>query len=65
VGSESGLFHAEKIAKFTKRPKSFFVKEALKEYLEDVSDVIEAQQRVNAANRELITLNEKKKLLYE
>ncbi len=53
----------EKIAKFTKRPKSFFVKEALREYLEDISDVIEAQQRVNATDRELITLNEMKKLL--
>jgi len=53
----------EKIAKLTKRPKSFFVKEALREYLEDIWDVIEAQQRVNATDRELITLNEMKKLL--
>ena len=53
----------EKLAKLTKRPKSFFVKEALREYLEDISDVIEAQKRVNASDRELITLNEMKKLL--
>jgi len=45
-----------KLAKLTKRSKSFFIKEALREYLEDVKDVLEAQNRVNDSKRELLTL---------
>jgi len=52
-----------KLSNITKRPKSFFVKEALKEYLDDVLDVLEAQKRVNDKERELISLNEMKRLL--
>ena len=51
------------LAKITKRPKSFFIKEALKEYLEDVKDVLEAQNRVNSKNRELISLEALKREL--
>ncbi len=50
------------IAKITKRPKSFFIKEALREYLEDIEDIIEAQKRYNDPKKELITLDEFKKL---
>ncbi len=53
----------EELAKRTKRPKSFFVKEALKEYLQDVKDVLEAKERINDAHRELITLDELKREL--
>ncbi|WP_187647154.1 type II toxin-antitoxin system RelB family antitoxin [Nitrosophilus labii] len=51
----------EEIAKLTKRPKSFFIKEALKEYLQDIKDVLEAKKRVNEPQRELITLDELKR----
>jgi len=51
------------IANITKRPKSFFVKEALKEYLDDIYDVIEAKNRINDKNRELISLDEIKRML--
>ncbi len=50
------------IAKITKRPKSFFIKEALREYLQDVEDIIEANKRHNDPNKELLTLEEFKKL---
>ena len=38
----------DKLAKSTKRPKSFFVKEALANYLDDIIDFYEAQKRTNA-----------------
>ncbi len=52
-----------RLSELTKRPKSFFVKEALREYLDDIVDTLEAQKRVDEKNRELITLDEMKKLL--
>ena len=51
----------EKLAKRTKRPKSFFVKEALREYLQDVKDVLEAKERLSDPKRELLTLDELKR----
>ena len=45
------------------RLKSFFVKEALKEYLDDIYDVIEAKNRTNDKDREFISLEEMKKKL--
>ena len=48
----------EEIAKITNRPKSFFIKEALKEYLEDIKDILEAKERISDPKRELITLDE-------
>lgn len=48
----------DNLAKATKRPKSFFVKEALKNYLDDMSDFYDAQKRSNSQDRHLITLEE-------
>jgi len=42
----------------THRPKSFFVKQALKNYQEDMQDWLEAQKRANAPDRNLISLQE-------
>ncbi len=53
----------ERLAKETKRPKSFFVKEALGNYLDDMIDYYEAMKRKNDPDRELITLEEMKKAL--
>jgi len=51
------------IAKLTNRSKSFFIKEALREYLEDIEDVLEAKERFSDPKREIITLEELKKEL--
>jgi RHH-type rel operon transcriptional repressor/antitoxin RelB len=48
----------ERLAKSTQRPKSFFVKEALTNYLEDMEDYYEVLKRQNDTNRNLISLNE-------
>lgn len=53
----------EALAKATKRPKSFFVKEALKKYLEDMQEYYEVQKRSNAEDKNLITLEELEKAL--
>jgi len=53
----------EEIAKITNRPKSFFIKEALKEYLEDIKDILEAKERISDPKRELIALDELKREL--
>ena len=53
----------KKLAEVTKRPKSFFVKEALKNYLDDLMDYYEVEKRVNDKNRKLITLEELEKAL--
>jgi RHH-type rel operon transcriptional repressor/antitoxin RelB len=53
----------EKVAKLTNRPKSFFVKEALREYLEDIKDLFEANERLSDPKRETITLDTLKKEL--
>ncbi|WOE69011.1 ribbon-helix-helix domain-containing protein [Hydrogenimonas thermophila] len=53
----------EEIAKITNRPKSFFIKEALKEYLEDVKDILDAKERISDPKREMITLDELKREL--
>ena len=53
----------ERLAKATKRPKSFFVKEALNNYLADMEDYYEVLKRVNDKDRELITLDELKEAL--
>ena len=41
----------ERLAKATKRPKSFFVKEALNNYLDDMEDYYEVLKRVNDKDR--------------
>ncbi len=53
----------ERLSKATKRPKSFFVKEALNNYLNDMEDYYEVLKRVNDKDRELITLEELEKAL--
>ena len=51
------------IAKLTNRSKSFFIKEALREYLEDIEDILEAKERLSDPKREIISLEELKKEL--
>lgn len=53
----------EALAKATKRPKSFFVKEALKNYLDDMQEYYEVQKRSNAEDKNLITLEELERAL--
>ena len=53
----------ENLAKITQRPKSFFVKEALKNYLDDMADFYEAQRRSKSEDRNLISLEELEKSL--
>ena len=48
----------DKLAKSTKRPKSFSVKEALANYFDDIIDFYEVQKRTNAKDRNLISLKE-------
>lgn len=51
------------LANATKRPKSFFVKEALENYLDDMVDYYEVQSRVQDKNRNLISIEELEKAL--
>jgi len=53
----------ETLAKETHRPKSFFVKEALKNYMQDMEDYYEAQVRSGEENRNLISVEELEKSL--
>ena len=48
------------LAKSTQRPKSFFIKEALANYLEDMEDYYDVLKRKNSKNREIISLEELK-----
>ena len=48
------------LAKSTQRPKSFFVKEALANYLEDMEDYYDVLKRTNSKTREIISLEELK-----
>ena len=48
------------LAKSTQRPKSFFIKEALANYLEDMEDYYDVLQRKNSKSREIISLEELK-----
>ncbi|MDC9726203.1 MAG: ribbon-helix-helix domain-containing protein [Candidatus Thioglobus sp.] len=47
----------------TKRPKSFFVKEALENYLDDMVDYYEVQSRSQDSSRNLISVEELEKAL--
>ncbi|MDM8564966.1 DUF6290 family protein [Candidatus Halobeggiatoa sp. HSG11] len=53
----------DNLAKATKRPKSFFVKEALNNYMDDMQDYYEAQKRSQDKNRNLISIEELEKAL--
>jgi len=47
-----------RLAKSTQRSKSFFVKEALNNYLDDMEDYYEVLKRQDDVNRNLISLEE-------
>ncbi len=51
------------LAEATKRPKSFFVKEALENYLDDMVDYYEVQSRSQDSSRNLISVEELEKAL--
>ena len=51
------------LAKSTQRPKSFFVKEALANYLGDMEDYYDVLKRQNDKNRNLISMEELEKAL--
>jgi len=53
----------DNLSKVTRRSKSFFVKEALSSYLDDLSDLYEAQIRSNDRSRDLISVEELEKAL--
>ena len=53
----------DKLAEITNHSKSFFVKEALSSYLDDMVDFYEAQKRSKADDRNLISLDELEKSL--
>ena len=53
----------ETLAKETHRPKSYFVKQALSQYMEDMRDYHEAQTRSSSQDRHLIGLEELEKAL--
>jgi RHH-type rel operon transcriptional repressor/antitoxin RelB len=53
----------ERLAKSTCRPKSFFIKEALSNYLDDMEDYYKVLKRKNDKTRNLITLEELEKAL--
>ncbi|WXU00326.1 MAG: hypothetical protein Ctma_1039 [Catillopecten margaritatus gill symbiont] len=60
---EEMQFKLDSLAGATKRPKSFFVKEALGNYLDDMLDYYEVQSRVKDENRNLISVDELEKAL--
>lgn len=48
----------EQLCSLTKRPKSFYIKEALTRYLEDISDYYIAMDRLSRPNRKFLTTKE-------
>ena len=48
----------EKLCAKTKRPKSFYIREALERYLEDVADYYVAMDRLSRPNRKFLTTKE-------
>ena len=53
----------DRLSSATKRPKSFFVKEALENYLDDMVDYYEVQSRSQDNARNLISVEELEKAL--
>ncbi len=53
----------DRLAKVTKRPKSFFIREALANYLEDMEDYYEALKRQKDNERNLISIEELERAL--
>ncbi len=56
-------YKLDNLAIATKRPKSFFVKEALENYLDDMADYYEVQSRSKDNSRNLISVEELEKAL--
>jgi len=56
--SEEMEARINRLAESTQRSKSFFVKEALSNYLEDMEDYYEVLKRQNDPTRNLISLEE-------
>ena len=54
----------DSLSNATKRPKSFFVKEALENYLDDMVDYYEVQGRSQDSSRNLISVKELEKALH-
>lgn len=52
---ENRLSH---LAAITHRPKSFYIKEALKQYLEDMEDGYMALERISNPDRKLLNTDE-------
>ena len=48
----------DQLCTMTKRSKSFYIKEALTRYLEDISDYYIAMDRLSRPNRKLLTTKE-------
>jgi len=61
--SEDMQTKLDNLASATKRPKSFFVKEALANYLDDMVDYYEAQSRSQDSARNLMSVEELEKAL--
>ncbi len=53
----------DNLAKSTQRSKSFFIKEALANYLDDMEDYYDVLKRKNEKERNLISLEELKSAL--
>ncbi len=53
----------DNLAHVTKRPKSFFVKQALDNYLDDMVDYYDVQKRTQDNKRNLISIEELEKSL--
>ncbi len=53
----------DQLSNVTKRPKSFFVKESLENYLDDMVDYYEVQSRSKDNSRNLISIEELEKSL--
>lgn len=53
----------EELSKRTEKPKSYFIRKALEEYLEDIEDYADALDRYTRANAEYLTTEEVKKSL--
>jgi len=53
----------DRLSKMTQRPKSFFIREAIANYLEDMEDYYEALKRQKDDERNLISIEELERAL--
>ncbi|MCX5914914.1 MAG: ribbon-helix-helix protein, CopG family [Deltaproteobacteria bacterium] len=61
--SENVAKRLESLAVKTKRPKSFFIKEILEMYLDELEDAYLALERLNEENAKYYTTQEAEKIL--